>query len=397
MSGKPLIVHVIYRLDTGGMEQIVLSVINCTSERFRHAVICLAGFGAMRDQIEDVTVPCHSLNKKPGKDWPHYVRFWRLLRALKPDLVHSYNIGTLDLVPVMKLAGVRRVIHAEHGRDSTDPQGDNPKYHRLRRWMAPFIGRYVVVSPDLQSWLTDRVGIQSSKVVYIPNGTDVEKYSGLRVRREPRRLLGDFAPPGTVVVGNVARLDKVKDHAGLISAFKILCDQVRQAHVNCRLIIAGEGPQREELESHIAQLGLTEMVQLLGNRDDVPDLLAECDVFVLSSIAEGMPVTLLEAMAAKLPVVTTNVGGTASVVEAGKTGALVPAGNPQALAEALGVYVTDEKLRHQHGDAGSARVAARFSLGKMVSAYEALYDQLLGSESMPQARTMSDLTDSKER
>jgi glycosyltransferase involved in cell wall biosynthesis len=124
---------------------------------------------------------------------------------------------------------------------------------------------------------------------------------------------------------------------------------------------------------------LTESVRLLGNRSDVPGLLAACDVFVLSSIAEGMPITVLEAMAAGLPVVVTDVGGMASVVQAGVNGALVPARNPDALAQALAEFATDETLRRRHGDAGRARALARFGLDKMVTAYTGLYDELLGA------------------
>lgn len=397
MNVKPLIVHVVYRLDTGGMEKILLSVINSTKELYRHAVICLAGYGAMRDQIEDATVTCFTLDKKPGKDWMHYVRYWRLLRALKPDLVHSYNIGTLDLVPVAWLAGVRRVTHAEHGRDWTDPHGNNPRYLRLRRWMAPLIRRYIAVSPDLQDWLIHSAGIRPDKVVYIPNGIDLTKFKVAHRRPRLRKLLADFASPDTVLVGNVARLDKVKDHIGLISAFKILCDRTDQSQFDCRLIIAGEGPQREELVRHIAQLGMTERIHLLGNRDDVHELLAACDVFALSSMAEGMPLTLLEAMAASLPVVSTNVGGIAFVVEDGKTGVLVAPSDPEVFADALRIYVNDEKLRHQHGDAGYKRVVAKFGLDKMISAYVSLYDQMLGTGNSPRAYRMPRLTDGKGR
>ena len=397
MNHKPLIVHVLYRLDTGGMERIVVSLVNATHDRYRHAVISLTGFGALRLEIEDAVVACLSLEKKPGKDWWCYFRFWRALRTLKPDLVQTYNIGTLDLAPVARLAGVHRLIHAEHGRDATDPGGDNRKYQWLRRWMAPLIRRYVVVSHDLQSWLTERVGIRPSKVTYIANGIDPAKFSRACIGFEPRKRLGDFAPPGTVLIGNVARLDKVKDHEGLIFAFKLLREKAGKNNASARLIIAGEGPQRGELERQIARLGLTETVRLLGNRGDVAHLLAECDVFALSSIAEGMPLTLMEAMAAGLPVVATDVGGVASVVEAGVTGTLVPAGDPHALAEALSAYVADENLRRQHGKAGCARVAAQFSLSTMVSSYVALYDELLGRQTyaLP-PRVMTGLTEHKE-
>ncbi|EQD64005.1 sugar transferase, PEP-CTERM/EpsH1 system associated, partial [mine drainage metagenome] len=278
MNDKPLIVHVVYRLDTGGMEHVVVSLVNATHDRYRHAVISLTGFGVLRHEIEDAAVACLSLEKKPGKDWWCYFRFWRALRTLKPDLVQTYNIGTLDLPPVARLAGVHRLIHAEHGRDAADPGGDNLRYQWLRRWMAPLIRRYVVVSHDLQTWLTDRVGIQPSKVTYIANGIDEARFSRTCSPSEPRRRLGDFAPPGTVLIGNVARLDKVKDHEGLISAFKLLREQAGGNNASARLIIAGEGPQRGELERQIVRLGLTETVRLLGNRGDVAHLLAECDV-----------------------------------------------------------------------------------------------------------------------
>lgn len=377
MSEKPLIAHVLYRLDTGGMERIVVSLINATRDRYRHAVIALAGMGTLRLEIEGTVEACLSLDKKPGKDWPCYFRLWRALRALKPDAVQTYNLGALDLAPVVKLAGVRRLVHAEHGRDVTDPRGENTKYIHLRRALAPFIAKFVAVSPDLQSWLIERVRIRPSKVLYIANGIDPATFTTTRFPSRPRKLLGDFAPSGTVLVGNVARLDKVKDHACLISAFKCLHEMARETSVDCRLVIAGAGPQRDALQHRIERLGLSRTVRLLGNRDDVAQLLAECDVFALSSIAEGMPVTLLEAMASGLPVVATNVGGIASVVEDRVTGTLVPAGDPQALAFALHAYVTNENLRRQHGEAGCARVEKQFSLRAMVSNYAALYDELL--------------------
>lgn len=384
MNDKPLIAHVLYRLDTGGMERIALSVINHTRDRYRHAVICLAGYGALRGEIADPAVPCLSLDKRPGKDWGCYFRLWRTLRALKPDLVQTYNIGALDAAPVIRLAGVRHVVHAEHGRDVTDPRGDNPKYLRLRRWMAPLIARFIAVSRDLQSWLVERAGIRADKVTCIENGVDVAAFESSRGTLRPRALPGDFAPPGSVLIGNVARLDKVKDQAGLLAAFKLLCERAGQKTV-CRLIIVGGGPEHAALQDRVEQLGLSGSVRLLGSRGDVAALLAACDVFVLSSIAEGMPVTVLEAMASGLPVVATDVGGIAAVVEDGTTGTLVPAGDPIALAKALEAYVSDAALRRRHGDAGHARVTARFSLSAMLSAYGALYDHVLGRASRANA------------
>ncbi|MGH8182830.1 MAG: TIGR03088 family PEP-CTERM/XrtA system glycosyltransferase [Rhodanobacteraceae bacterium] len=378
MNDRPLIAHVLYRLHTGGMERMLVKLINHTSQRYRHAVICLEGYGGLRNQIESADVSCVALNKQPGKDWRCYFRLWRVLRDLKPDLVHSLNFGTLDAAPIAKLAGVRRVVHAERGRDASDPRGESRKYRRMRRWLLPFIDRYLAVSMDLQHWLTDAVGIPPSRVVCIPNGIDVKAFDPAARAYGMRPLLGSFAPPGTLWIGTVGRLDPVKDQAGLISAFSDLCEMLPDMRERLRLVVVGEGPQRHALESQIVRTGVSSQICLLGKRMDVAALLAEFDVFALSSIAEGMPGVVLEAMASGLPVVATAVGGVGEVVSAGVTGTLVPPGDPKALATALAGYVRDAALRTRQGKAGRERVEVCFSLQKMLSAYTALYDDLLG-------------------
>jgi sugar transferase (PEP-CTERM/EpsH1 system associated) len=371
------------------MEQVAISVINHTATRYRHAVIALVGIGAMRNRITDPAVPCLSLDKKPGKDWGCYFRLWKMLRRLKPDLVQTYNIGTLDVAPVAWLAGVPRVVHAEHGRDVADPDGTNRRYRAMRRWLEPFIARYVAVSTDLGKWLRESVGIAPAKVVCIPNGIDIERYAGAAGSRELRSLLGAFAPPGTLAVINVGRLDPVKDQAGLIAAFKLLCDSSPATAARLRLVIVGEGACRNDLETQIARLGLHSQVCLLGDRKDVPEILAECDVFALSSVAEGIPLTLLEAMAAGLPIVATRVGGVGEVVVDGVTGTLVEPSNPAALAHALRGYVENESRRGQRGGAGRQRVEQRFSLPAMLAGYTSLYDEILAKRDHASSSRMS--------
>lgn len=388
MNARPLITHVLYRLDTGGMERIVVSIVNGTGERYRHAVVCLDGFGAMRGEIGDATVPCLSLGKQPGKDWWCYLRLWRTLRQLHPDLVQTYNLGALDMAPVARLAGVRRILHAEHGRDAADPHGHSRKYRRLRRALRPFVTHSVVVSDDLRTWLHADVGVPPGKITCIRNGIDTQRYASAAGPRRERPLLRRFAPPGTLLVGSVGRLDMVKDQAGLIDAFRALCDAPPVGMSGLlRLVIIGEGRERARLEQQVQRLDLHDRVLLPGNRDDVPALLAECDVFALSSVAEGIPLTVLEAMACGLPVVATDVGGVGEVVLPGTTGLLVAPGNPAALTAALGRYARNPCLRQQHGQAGRARVVERFSLPTMVRAYSTLYDELLAGRGMARQQT----------
>jgi sugar transferase (PEP-CTERM/EpsH1 system associated) len=379
VSKKPLIAHVLYRLETGGMEQIAVSVINGTRDKYRHAVICLAGLGAMRERIADPNVPCVSLDRRPGKDWGCYSRLWKALRELQPDLVQTYNLGTLDVAPIAWLAGTRRVVHAEHGRDIADPDGRNRKYRLMRRWLQPFIARFIAVSADLETWLRENIGIAPAKIACIRNGIDTDRYNSLARPGQPRPALGAFAPAGALLIVNVARLDAVKDQVGLLAAFGMLRDAGPELATRLRLVVVGEGAERPRLEAEIARQQLDDCVELLGNRDDVPIILAESDVFVLSSVAEGIPLTVLEGMAAGLPVVATRVGGVGEAVVDGATGTLVAPSDPVALAGALRAYVEDEALRLQHGREGRARVEKHFSLPAMLSAYAALYDGLLAT------------------
>lgn len=374
---KPLIAHVLYRLDTGGMETVLVTVINRTAALYRHAVVCLDNFTDFRERIVDPDVQCLALHKRAGKDVRCYFRLWRALRRLRPALLITYNIGALDAVAVAKLAGVRCVVHAERGRDASDPLGENRRYRRLRRWLAPWINRFVTVSENLRRWLVEQVGIQASKVDCIPNGIDVTRFA-MANGTTSRHLLGTFAPPGTLLIGTVGRLDAVKDQAGLVAAFSMLGEADAAMRARLRLVIIGEGAERPNLQAQIAQLGLEGQVCLLGNREDVPALLQELDIFVLSSIAEGMPGAVLEAMAAALPIVATDVGGVAEVVETGVTGTLVKPGDVPVLASALATYCADPALRHRHGSAGRARVESRFSQDAMIESYVSLYDKLLG-------------------
>jgi sugar transferase (PEP-CTERM/EpsH1 system associated) len=389
MNRKPLIAHVLYRFDTGGMERIIVSLINGTRARYRHAVICLAGVGAMRAEINDPDVACLSLEKKPGKDFACYGRLWRALRRLKPDLVTTYNIGALDAAPIIKLAGAGPIVHAEHGRDAADPHGRNRRYRWLRRRLQPFIARFVTVSRDLDRWLREEVGIAPAKIVCIPNGIDTARYRAAPYQVEKRPLLGSFAPPGTPLVMTVGRLDPVKDHAGLIEAVHELCTSEAEHAKNVRLAIVGDGAERGRLQQLIARRNLDAHVKLLGNREDVAALLAEADVFALSSVAEGIPLTVLEAMAAGLPVVATNVGGVGEVLVDGVTGTLVAPSDPAALARALHAYLADASLRQRHGAAGRERAESRFGLRPMIAAYGALYDQLLARKSTSHAASGS--------
>lgn len=358
-----LIAHVIHRLDVGGVENGLVNLINhMPSDRYRHAIICLTDATSFEGRIERNDVEVFSLHKRAGHDWGLYVRLWRLFRRLKPDVVHTRNLATLEAVLPAAWAGVPVRIHGEHGRDVQDIDGTKRKYQWLRRVLAPLVHRFIALSEDLESYLVNTVGVPPAKVVRIINGVDVEKFRPWAHRSE------------AVVIGSVTRMQEVKEPLTLARAFVKLVSDGRAGAV--RLAMIGDGPLLPAVVEVLHSAGLEEHVWLPGRRDDVAELLRDFDVFSLSSRVEGISNTILEAMATGLPVVATRVGGNAELIEDGVTGALVPSGSPEALAEALATYIDDPEIRRAHGRAARARVERDFAMSSMVSRYMEVYDDL---------------------
>jgi sugar transferase (PEP-CTERM/EpsH1 system associated) len=369
MSVAPVVAHVIHSLETGGLENGVVNLVNTAAPDLRHAIVCMTGAGAMRERLTP-TVEVFSLGKRPGQDVGAVARLVRLLRRVRPAIVHSRNWAAFDAVPAARLAGVPVVVHGEHGRDIADPHGRNARRNRLRLVLSPLITRFVTVSHDLARWLVEDVRVPARKVLTIHNGVALERFAGTSLP-EARRRLG--LPADVPVVGTVGRLDPVKDQAGLVRSFAA----VLSAHPDALLLVAGEGPCRADLTRLIDDLGVGRQVRLLGDRPDVPTVLGALDLFVLPSIAEGMSNTVLEAMAAGLPVVATRVGGNPEMVEDGVTGRLVRPQDPAGLAAVIAAYLEDPHLRATQGKAGRQRAAEHFSLDRMCAAYTDLYRRLL--------------------
>jgi sugar transferase, PEP-CTERM/EpsH1 system associated len=368
---RPLIAHVVFRFDYGGLENGVVNVVNGLPERlFRHTIIALTETSDFRRRIRRDDVEVHALNKQPGKDPGAYLRLFRLLRRLRPAILHTRNVGTLEGALVGRIAGTACRIHGEHGWDTHDPDGTNRKYRLLRRAMNPAINAFVTVSEELQRWLVERIGIAPAKVTRICNGVDVERF---RMRSDDARALlpPERFPAGTIVVGSVTRFSEIKDPLNLVHAF-IEARRARGGE-SLRLLMLGDGSLRAPAEQLLAQAGLSAEAWLPGSRDDVPALMRAMDVFVLGSRREGISNTVLEAMASGLPVIASAVGGNLELVRPGETGMLVPPGEPAAITAALLDYVAHRDLRVQHGSRARARVEHEYSLRRMLADYERLY------------------------
>jgi sugar transferase (PEP-CTERM/EpsH1 system associated) len=368
---RPLIAHVVFRFDYGGLENGVVNVVNGLPERlFRHTIIALTETSDFRRRIRRDDVEVHALNKQPGKDPAAYLRLFQLIRRLRPAILHTRNVGTLEGALVGRVAGTACRIHGEHGWDTHDPDGTNRKYRLLRRAMNPAISAFVTVSEELQRWLVERIGIAPAKITRICNGVDVERF---RMRSDEARglLPPERFPAGTTIVGSVTRFSEIKDPLNLVRAF--IEARREAAGKSLRLLMVGDGPLRAPAEQELAQAGLSDAAWLPGSRDDVPALMRAMDVFVLGSRREGISNTVLEAMASGLPVIASAVGGNLELVRHGQTVVLVPPGEPAAIAAALIDYVAQPALRLEHGCRARARAEQEYSLRRMLADYERLY------------------------
>ncbi len=370
----PLVVHLIYRLDFGGLENLLVERINrMPAAAYRHAVVCLTEHTDFASKISKPGVALHALHKQPGLDLATHARLYRLLRRLRPAILHTYNLAALEYAPAALAAGVPVRVNGLHGRDAADPEGRNRKHKLLRRLMLPFYDCCYANSADMEAWNRGVIGVPGHKSRLLANGIDAERFGP----RPDAAARPDFGfGPGTSVIGTVGRIQEVKDHASLLEAFVLLRARLPDQAARLRLAIVGDGPLLPALRARVRELGIEGQVWLPGARNDVAEILRGFDVFAMSSIAEGTPGSVLEAMASGLPVVGTRVGGIPEVVAEGVTGLLVPPRDPGAMAEALARYLLDPAAAQAHGAAGRARVLARYSMPAMVAGYQSLYDSL---------------------
>ncbi|HEY8099314.1 MAG TPA: TIGR03088 family PEP-CTERM/XrtA system glycosyltransferase [Burkholderiaceae bacterium] len=375
----PLVVHLIYRLDFGGLETLLAECVNCMpAHKYRHAIVCLTDYTDFAKKITQPGVEIFALHKAPGLALDTHARLWKLLRKLRPTILHTYNLAAIEYAFTATLAGVPVRIHAEHGRDASDPEGKNRKHNLLRRWLVPFIDCYIPVSGDLQRWLKNAVGVPDAKNLLINNGVDTERFKKDSSQKNSSALWD--VPQDGFVIGTVGRIQDVKNHAGLIDAFIELQARLPEQKARLRLAIVGDGPLRKTIEEKIASAGIENVVWLPGARTDIADIMQTFSVFALSSIAEGTPVTILEAMSIGLPVVATHVGGIPALVVDHATGILVPPNDADALASALVTYIEQPAIAKQHGAAGRERIERQYSVTAMLAAYTALYDRLCKSK-----------------
>jgi sugar transferase (PEP-CTERM/EpsH1 system associated) len=373
----PLIVHVIHHLGVGGMENGLVNLINhMPPERYRHAIVCLKGRSNTHKMITRDGIEIVTLNKREGKDLAIYPRLFKALKRLQPDIVHTRNLGTMEGQVVAATAGVRARVHGEHGRDIFDLHGTNVKYNILRKAIKPLVGHFIAVSQDLGGWLAGTVGVARHQITQVYSGVDNVRF---HPRNGPRMMAGPegFFTNNAIVIGSVGRMAAVKDFPNLVRAFAMMIEKEPAARARLRLLIVGDGVDRQACMELILQAGLQDQAWFPGERSDIAELMRAMDVFVLPSLGEGISNTILEAMCSGLAVVATRVGGNEEIVKDGVSGKLVPPGEPGAIAGALLEYYRNGWMLTGHGKAARQQIESSFTMDAMTKGYLAVYDKVL--------------------
>jgi L-malate glycosyltransferase len=337
--------------------------------RFEFVFACLDELGVLGAQLRDEGFTVEVLGRRPGVDWRLAFRLRAFFRRERVTLVHAHQYTPFFYAATSRLLGHRPpVAFTEHGRHF-------PDYPRRKRMLVNRIllggrDRVVGVGQATAQALIDNEGFPPGRVAVIYNGIDLDRSGGPTDRETARREMG--VGPDDLVLLQVARLDYLKDHATAIRTLR----HVLQRKPEARLVLVGEGPERTKIEGLIEEHGVRTQVRLLGQRKDVAHLLAGADLFLLTSISEGIPLTVIEAMAARVPVIATRVGGLAEVVEEGGTGLLAPSGDDEALAGRVVQLADNPRLREEMGARSHARALSLFSEARMCDDYERLYREM---------------------
>ncbi len=355
------VMQVTWGLVAGGAEMYAFTVAaNLDARKYIPMLCALDIGGALEPEIECKGIPYFVMNRRQGIDWKLMWRLYRLFKENKIGVVHTHHFNQLFYsVLGAKLTGAR-IVHMEHSVEFL-------KRKRLAvalKFLSRFCDKVIAIGSDGARALKELAGIPDHKLEIIRAGVDSANYA--ESKSEARIALGINQSEKIAVI--VARLFPEKNHKLLLQAFREVIGRVE----NARLLIVGEGVEEAAICDEIAKLNLQERVTMMGVRRDVARILAASDVFVISSDREGLPIAVLEAMAAAKPVVATAVGDLPMVVKDGETGRIVPAKNPQQMADALVEIFNDEERAARMG-ASALQAVEAYSLQTMIGKFETLY------------------------
>lgn len=338
----------------GGAETMCENL-TCALKNLGHDVTVVSLYDEhtpISERMEQAGVRILYLDKKLGLDVSMIPKLTKIMKQERPDVVHTHLDVIKYAAAAAKLAGVKKCVHTVHSVAHKEAEGRLQKiinnfYYKLG-WSVP-----VALSAEVQDTIADFYGLPKEKIPVIRNGVDLSKC----IVKE------DYSTGETVSLLHVGRFDVPKNHAGLLKAF----EKLHAAHPQCRLHLVGDGDLRAEIEALAEELGIARWVTFHGMQSHVHPYLHDADIFILPSIYEGNPMTIIEAMGTGLPIVATVVGGIPDMLRNGETGLLVPC-ETEAICRACDTLIGDESLREKLGK-NARQDSSRFSAECMARQY----------------------------
>jgi len=378
---RPGLAYVVNALNPGGTERLVIEMSLAFAQEYRVSVFCLDEPGLWAPELRERGIAVECLWRQPGLDLTMPGKLAQAFRAHGTEIIHAHQCTPWFYAALSRLRHSHpRLLLEEHGRFY--PEADRRARRIVNRLLiAPLTQRFVAVSADIRARLVRYEGLDAARIEVIYNGVRAEAPLGAAARQALRSELG--LAPERFVVGTVGRFDAIKNLpllARSIAAAREVAPQV------CGLLV-GDGPELERIRALAQELGLAEHIVLPGYRADARRLLQCLDLFALASWSEGTSLALLESMAARVPVAVTAVGGNPEIVEAGRTGWVVPSGDGAALTAAILAAVRDTPMRERLAAAGRRRYEEQFTLARMIEAYRGLYRALLPTPAAAEQRT----------
>lgn len=377
---RPTVVQLLHTLRVGGAEVLAARLARGLGLNYQFLFVCLDELGSLGRELREEGFPVRVLERKAGVDWTCSRQLARLCRQEQVDVIHAHQYTPFFYAMTARLLYRKPpVLFTEHGRHF--PDFPRPKRMLANRLLLERRDRVIAVGRSVRRALIENEGIPGRHVGVIYNGIRLRAFAPARADGEAVRQECGVGPHDFVMM-QVARLDPLKDH---VTAIQVL-ERVLHHRRDARLVLVGEGPERNRLEELVRRRSLEPYVRFLGLRQDVGRLLGAADLCLLTSVSEGIPLTLIEGMAAGLPVVATNVGGVSEVVDDGRTGFLVPHGDQSGLADRILRLADNPSLRLEMGRLGRERASLTFSEEQMHAAYQDLYEEMLLGQRRAAAR-----------
>ncbi len=365
------IAHLIYSPAIGGSEMVAVNICsNLDTSKFHPMVLFMyKAKGPLEEILSERGISSHHLDRSYARRLFGPFLLALSLASLKIDVLHVHHVPLLMAIKhAAKLAGIKGIVLTEHAKYSISR---SLKMQSECRKAADYLhGSFVSISDDLKAYFVNELGIDANKIIVIQNGVDSAKYCPGQRTEELLSLI----PPSHrgPVIATVGRLAEAKDHENFLQALSLL----KKDHHCPLLIIVGDGEMRGQIEKSVKEKELLNEVVLVGSRSDVERILPGVDAFVISSKREGLPMALLEAMSAGLPVVSTSVGGIPEVIQNGMNGLMVPPENPEKLADALKKILIDREMAKKLGNEARNTVVRNYSMKIIAQTYSRVYSEI---------------------